>query len=74
LKEKFLDLPHSRQRIPSSALLVLRNKKADKTFVYRDEVASMLRGTTHFEPTLSDIVHDEVRNIRFCLSSTWFVR
>jgi hypothetical protein len=29
--------------------IYLRNKKADKTFVDRDEVVSMLRGTTHFE-------------------------
>jgi hypothetical protein len=39
-----------------------RNKKADKTFVNRDEVASMLRGTTRFEPTWRDIAHDEVKN------------
>jgi hypothetical protein len=45
-------------------LLFLRNKKADKTFVDRDEVVSMLRGTTHFEPALRNVAHDEVRNIR----------
>jgi hypothetical protein len=39
-----------------------RNKKADKTFVDRDEVASMLRGTTHFEPAWREITHGEVRN------------
>jgi hypothetical protein len=31
-------------------MLFKKTKKADKTFVDRDEVASMLRGTTHFEP------------------------
>ena len=51
-----------------------RNKKADRTFVDRDEVVSMLRGTTHFELALRFVAHDEVRNIRLCLSSTWFVR
>jgi hypothetical protein len=66
--------PEPRQRTQSSALLVFRNKKADKTFVDRDEVASMLRGTTHFEPALRNVAHYEVRNIHVCLSSTWFVR
>jgi hypothetical protein len=75
--------PTPRQRTSSSALLVSnsilallvsRNKKADKTFVDRDEVASMLRGTTHFEPALRYVAHYEVRNIHVCLSSTWFVR
>jgi hypothetical protein len=67
----FTSLP---EKTAFSALLLLRNKKADKTFVDRDEVASKLRGTTHFEPACRDIAHDKVRNIRLCLSSTWFVR
>src|SRR6266571_5064601 len=72
-KKKFVGTPHPGKGLRSMCSF-LRNKKADKTFVDRDEVASKLRGTTHFEPAWRDIAHDEVRHIRLCLSSTWFVR
>ncbi len=61
---------HSQMRRPhtpakDSVLLFLSNKKADKTFVDRDEVVSMLRGTTHIEPELRVVARIEVRNARF---------
>jgi hypothetical protein len=73
-KKNFVGTPHTPAKDCVLCTPAFENKKADKTFVDRDEVASKLRGTTHFEPACRDIAHDKVRNIRLCLSSTWFVR
>jgi len=51
---------------------IFNNKKADNSFVDRDEVASKLRGTTRFEPAYRDMLTMEWEtHIR--LDSTWFV-